>query len=154
MRHRLIITLTVLALSALTAEGAYAARWQICNRTAEDLNVAIAYDPGNGRHVSKGWFVLKACGGCRDFGNFSVTGVWYRAEGANYEPRIEGNDIFCLHKTNAFSLGAPNREGRCSVSRNPNSPVVARGFRAVRLTAQNFTTNITGKAPSGRVCID
>src|SRR5262249_10405192 len=127
--------------------------WHICNETPEKLDVAVAFDPGNGQLVSKGYWNLKGCGGCANIGKFAVKGVWYRASTPEGVVRIEGNDRFCVHVTSRFQLGQPDTQGKCSVSASPNSKLVARGFRAVRLETAKFTTHIVGEV-NGRKCID
>jgi uncharacterized membrane protein len=127
--------------------------WRICNKTPEELQVAVAFNPGNGQHVSKGYYNLKACGGCANIGSFGVKGVWYRATSLDGTARVEGNDLFCVHLTSRFQLGSPNDQGKCSVSTSPNSQLVARGFHLVRISGGRHTTNIVGGA-SGRTCID
>ena len=133
--------------------SAAGSHWRICNKTPEPLQVSVAYDPGNGQYVSKGYYKLAACGGCAGIGTFAVRGVWYRATTQNGTPRIEGDDLFCVHLTTRFQLGRPNAQGKCSVSTSPNSPLVVRGFRAVTLTGAAHTSNIVGGV-NGRVCID
>jgi uncharacterized membrane protein len=58
-------TLIILC-GAIASERSEAANWRICNKTAEPMWVAIAYDPGNGRHVSRGWWRLNACAWLRN----------------------------------------------------------------------------------------
>jgi uncharacterized membrane protein len=54
--------LSIAAPCALAAEGS----WTVCNRSAKDVQVSIAYvNPGSrGGFISEGWWKLRACGGC------------------------------------------------------------------------------------------
>lgn len=138
----------------LVAVSVAEASWQICNRTPDEMSVAIAYDPGNGHHVSQGWYKLRACGGCKNFGDFKIKGVWYRAESKTGARVVEGDDLFCVHTSTAFKLGRPNDRGECSVKSGPGAKLLKKRFKFVRLKTKNFTSNIIGKGAKGQVCID
>jgi len=144
--HKLILGCTFL-LSGVLAPGQSeaAANWQICNRTAETMWVAIAFDPGNGRHVSQGWWKLAPCGGCASVGSYSVRGVWYHAHNQGSSRVVEGNDRFC---TNSGRFRITNQVA-CR-----RAGAAVRGFTSVALTGSTHTSNINGRAANGRVCID
>jgi uncharacterized membrane protein len=120
------------------------ADWTICNKTAEEYNVAIAYEQGRG-HVSEGWWTLRPCGGCKVVhqGRFAVAGAFLRGEGKEGSV-AEGNNLFCV-TNRAFTISGA---GNCR-----NRGYSERGFTLHRVTG-DYTTNITGRSPSGRVCID
>ncbi len=110
--------------------------------------VAIAYDPGNGRHVSEGWWKLNSCGGCASLGSYDVRNVWYHAHNKGSSRVIEGNDLFCTSSPKAFRIG-----NQAACHRRPTS-LDTTGFRSVVLSGTNFTSNIRGRAANGAVCID
>jgi uncharacterized membrane protein len=121
------------------------AAWRICNRTAENKLVAIAYvNPRGGGFLSEGWWELRPCGGCATVLQASTTSdpdnVFLRVEGPGGV--IEGSSIFCVGKTPFTTFG----KGRCADKRAfEHKQINIRG---------NFTTNIRGRSASGRVCID
>ena len=122
------------------------AGWQICNKTADELTVAIAYINNQG-YISEGWWRLNACGECNTVLSSGETSdpynVFYRAElaGGN-DPVIDGDSYFCV-STGAFTMLG---KGDCSDKR---------AFRHKEIDISgNYTTNITGRSASGRVCYD
>jgi uncharacterized membrane protein len=125
------------------------AGWEICNKTPDEMWVAIAYDRGDGVYYSEGWWKLAGCGGCKGMGNYALKQVWYRAESRGGSRVVEGDTLFCVHDTNSFKIDSHRT---CGIGKR--SQMVKRGFTAVTLTARNFTSNITGRSASGRVCID
>jgi len=137
-------------LLAAAASSQALAGWSICNRTPDEMYVAIAYDKGDGVKISQGWWKLRGCGGCKSFGDFKIKGVWYRAENRSGGRLIEGNDLFCVHESNAFKLDTGHSCGLGGKSKS----LSRKGFRFVTLSAKNFTSNIEGKSDSGKVCID
>jgi uncharacterized membrane protein len=141
-------TLIILC-GAIASERSEAANWRICNKTAEPMWVAIAYDPGNGRHVSRGWWRLNACGGCATIGNYNVLGVWYHAHNRDRSRRVEGDDLFCTSSPMAFNL---DNQAACRVPTNRSLAFL--GFRSVVLRGSTFTSSITGRAANGSMCID
>src|SRR5215468_10982842 len=55
--------LTLVLSFGLTAE-AWAQSWKVCNRTADNMTVAIAYSNSFGQIITEGWWTIRACGGC------------------------------------------------------------------------------------------
>ena len=146
--HRSILACLLASYCLSATQPAEAAvGWKICNQTAEPMWVAIAYDPGNGRHVSEGWWKLNSCGGCASLGSYDVRNVWYYAHNKGSSSVIEGNDTFCTNPRDAFTLG-----NQAACRRRPHLEV--KGFRSVVLRGTNFTSNIRGRAANGAVCID
>jgi len=127
-------------------KDAHGGEWTVCNRTPDQLIIGIGYANSNGGIVSKGWWTLGACGGCRNVLNASETAdrttVYLHAHANNGAGIIEGNESFCV-RNGAFTLN--NAQGRNCGER--------RSFRPenVNLT-KNWTTNITGRGLSGKVC--
>ena len=148
MLRLLFFTASVISCAAFLPNESRASDWRICNRTAEPMWAAIAFDSGGGKYVSQGWWKLAACGGCASVGSFNLRGVWYRAHNQNSTRLIEGNDLFCTAQS-AFRIDtqqACHMPGEHSLS--------AEGFRPVTLSAKTFTSNIDGSADSGAVCFD
>jgi uncharacterized membrane protein len=118
------------------------AAWEICNKTPDEMSVAIAYVNPGGGFISEGWWNLRACGGCKKVLVPSDTSdhknVFYRAEGGG---TIEGDSQFCVSNS-SFKM---NGKGNCPVKK---------GFRHKEINLADWRTNITGQSPSGRVCID
>jgi uncharacterized membrane protein len=119
------------------------AAWKICNKTADDMRVAIAYvNPRVGGFISEGWWTLRACGGCKTVLQASQTSdphnVFYRAEGGGV---VEGRDQFCVGSSPFKMNGTRN----CGVKK---------GFVHKQINIANATSNITGRSSSGRVCFD
>jgi uncharacterized membrane protein len=140
---RKMLFLSLLVTVGLSAQ-AHAKGWNICNKTPEQLTVAIAYKGGGDQWISKGWHVLRSCGGCALVMNHSRTeyvDVYYHAHNGSGEQRIGGTGKFCVSNGEAFTY---SNTGRCKTA----------SFRKVQIdTPGDFTTSIVGKA-NGRVCID
>jgi uncharacterized membrane protein len=62
--HRLMKVCVVAAVALGAPLYAHAASWTICNKTTEDLNVAIGYFHTSGQWLSEGWWTVRSCGGC------------------------------------------------------------------------------------------
>jgi uncharacterized membrane protein len=122
------------------------AEWTVCNKTPDNVWVAIAFDQGGGQFVSQGWWQVRGCGGCQvvHSGSFQLSGVWLR--GQSDDGRVwEGNDLFCT-KTNAFRVvGANNCNGR---------GLERKAFQLIKVNPQHQTTNLTGSSNSGKRCFD
>lgn len=129
------------------------ADWQICNRTPTALYAAIAYDNGNGGYSSSGWYRVESCGACKTVfrGRPHVSGVF--VHGSSEDGALAwGNDfLFCVHPTQRFLYsGQANLDDRvCKQQGGIMEP-----FALQTLKGGTFTTNLTGRHPSGRVCID
>jgi hypothetical protein len=127
--------------------------WTICNRTAEELHVAIAYFHTSEQWLSEGWWTLRACGGCArvmDLAKTDRVNQFFRAVTPNGVERVGGDRRFCV---SSHAKGAPPWTGRSGAK--CGGDYVSAGFRLqkVEFSDENFTTNITGKV-SGKVCID
>jgi uncharacterized membrane protein len=118
------------------------ASWTICNKTADNMRVAIAYVNPRGGFISEGWWTVRACGGCATVLQTKDTSdhrnVFYHAEGGGV---IEGSSVFCVGNS-PFKL---NGKGSCAVKKR---------FLHKEINLRSHTTNITGRSASGRVCID
>jgi uncharacterized membrane protein len=110
--------------------------------------VAIAYDPGDGRYISEGWWKLNACGGCANLGTYSLLNVWYYAHNRGSSRVVEGDDLFCTNSPEAFRI---DNQAACRLRPDLWD---TKGFRSVVLRGANFTSNIRGSAGNGAVCID
>ena len=141
--RKILLVLFLMASVGLSA-NAHAKGWNICNRTPEELNVAIAYKGTSDQWISKGWHNLRACGGCALVMNHSRTeyvGVYYHAENTAGAERIGGTGKFCVSSGAAFTY---RNSGRCKTA----------SFRQVNIdVAGDFKTNIVGRV-NGRGCID
>ena len=144
----MVLLSTVFGLSLqASAEG-----WRICNRTAEQLHVAIAYHDGANGWLTEGWWELRACGGCAsvmDHSKTDGTNVFLRAVTPKGSARVEGSARFCVSD---HAKGAPPWTGRSG--KVCGKGYVSGGFsKHVVDTDKTFTTSITGKV-AGKVCID
>ena len=151
MRTSLAVGVTILSLLGMTAIGAAPAgaiTWSVCNRTADPMSGVVAYGRGN-TYVSRGWWNLRACGGCaRVATDASVTGAFVRGETAG-SAFVQSTDLFCIRRR-AFTMPGANVSSALCRSRGGEFAQ----FRMVILQSANHTTNIVGRSPSGRVCID
>jgi uncharacterized membrane protein len=131
---------------------ASAAGWLICNRTPEELQVAIAYHDGANGWLTEGWWSLKACGGCTRVMDQSKTdgaNVFYRAVTPRGDERIGGKTHFCV---SSHANGAPPWTGRSP--KVCGKGYVSGGFSQHTVdTEKDFRSNITGKV-AGKVCLD
>lgn len=120
------------------------AEWIICNRSAEELNVAIAYANLSGQIVTHGWWPVRSCGGCatvlqtNETGDRGTTYLYARTgSGAAY---IQGDASFCTADSGFKYRSTPN----CAMKSNFRQETVDLN--------KHFTTNITGKSSTGRTC--
>jgi uncharacterized membrane protein len=141
--------LSVLALVLLPGlqKDAHGGEWSVCNRTPDELEIAIGYANSTGGIVTKGWWKLRGCGGCARVLNQNETADYtttYLHAHANGRGIIEGNENFCV-QNNAFTLD--NAQGRnCGEKKS---------FRNENVNLnKDWTTNITGRGLSGGACID
>ena len=121
------------------------AAWQICNKTPSDAYVAIAYvNPQDVGFISKGWWKVRACGGCSTVLSMGTTSdprnVFYRAEFDDGSV-IEGDSMFCASESEFRKRST----ARCSDRR---------AFLHKEINLENWTTNLVGRSASGRQCID
>src|SRR5438128_7703384 len=70
LRLRMAVGLILLAASLGLSSHAHATHWTVCNRTAEDLNIAIAYVDNENLTATEGWHGINKCGGCAVVLNF------------------------------------------------------------------------------------
>ena len=136
----------------LAATPGSAASWTICNKTAEDLQVAIAYLHTSDQWLSEGWWTVKACGGCAQVMNLSKTdrvNQFFRAVTPVGEERVGGSHRFCV---SSHAKGAPPWTGRSGP--RCGGDYVSAGFalQAVESQDRNFTTNINPAPGAGRRC--
>ena len=132
---------------------ARAADWIICNGTAEDLDVAIAYFHTSNQWLSEGWWTVHACGGCARVMDLSKTdrvNQFFRAVTPNGSERVGGSSRFCV---SSHAKGAPPWTGRSGP--RCGGDYISAGFKlqAIEYSDRDFKTNITG-AVAGRRCID
>jgi uncharacterized membrane protein len=138
--------------------GADAAQWRICNRTAEDLYVAIAYLHTSNQWLSQGWWSLRACGGCAnvmDLSNTDRVNQYFRAVTPAGVERIGGGNRFCVSSRGLGAPGAPftGRSGPDCGKRGGGYLLAGFRLQAVEYSDRNFKTDITGTVP-GKRCID
>jgi uncharacterized membrane protein len=122
--------------------------WTVCNRIAEKANIVIAYIGHDGGFVSKGWWTLRACGGCAKVLLQSQSGGlddgFLHAQVPGGAGIVEGDHAFCVTNGN-FLMNA----------KDPINCPATKSFRRHHIDLRkHWTTNITGRAPSGKVCID
>jgi uncharacterized membrane protein len=147
-RHTALLS-AIAALALLTGfPGAAKADWTVCNRVAETMNIVIAYIGHDGGFVSKGWWTLRSCGGCAKVLLPSQAGgmndVFLHAQVPGGAGFIEGDHTFCVTNGN-FLMNA----------KDPISCPATKLFKLEHIDlTKNWTANITGRAPSGAVCID
>jgi len=154
--HAQLMKVCVVAAVALGAPlYAHAASWTICNKTTEDLNVAIGYFHTSGQWLSEGWWTVRSCGGCArvmDLAKTDRVRQYVRAETVGGSERLGGRTRFCVSNRASGQPPFTVRSGsRC------NGNYVSVGFSAqdVEWADRNFTTNINSPPRSGgRVCID
>ena len=140
--------IAALALLTCFSGAAKAGDWTVCNRTAEQANIVIAYIGHDGGFVSKGWWTLGACGGCAKVLLQSQSGGlddgFLHAQVPGGAGIVEGDHAFCVTNGN-FLMNA----------KDPISCPATKLFRRQHIDLRkHWTTNITGRAPSGAVCID
>jgi uncharacterized membrane protein len=134
------IVLSLVLLSSIPKD-AHAGSWSVCNKTPDKLTIAIGYANSTGGINTEGWWTLNPCDGCANVLNQNKAAdyknVYLHARGV-----VEGDESFCV-RDNAFTLN--NAQGSNCGNR--------RSFRSqnVNLNKQ-WTTNITGRGRSGRVC--
>ena len=58
---KLIAAMTALIVVAGWSARANAEGWHVCNKSAEDLKIAIAYHDGANDWLTEGWWTLRRC---------------------------------------------------------------------------------------------
>jgi uncharacterized membrane protein len=153
MRNATLVLVTIALLATvdgflMLTSPARADSWTVCNRSPEELNAVIAYSDGR-QYISKGWWRLGACGGCKTVlsGNIPIKGVFLRAEGAS--STVEGTELFCAKRT-AFEMPNANADDRACRARGGEQMA----FSLHKLTSGRFTTTLHGAPNSRTHCID
>jgi uncharacterized membrane protein len=129
------------------SKEAHGGEWSVCNRTPDELVIAIGYASSNGGIVSHGWWTLSSCGGCKPVLNADQTAdrgnVYLHAHAINGAGIIEGNESFCVRNNGAFTLNNA-QGGNCGETRS---------FRPENVDLnKDWTTNITPQGRSGKSC--
>lgn len=92
--------------------------WRVCNRLNEEVNVAISYvNPGSrGGFISKGWWPLRARGGCATVLVRSQTSdlrnVFLRVEDTRGNAVVDGTSWRCATDGEHKIIGNQNCAGR------------------------------------------
>jgi uncharacterized membrane protein len=148
---RLALFSISVAIGIVAPIGAFATEWTICNRTAQNVNVAIAYslNDSNG-YITHGWWKLSPCGGCKVVygGDLPVKGVFYRGEGDRGD-RWEGNFLYCTGES-PFGVNHANTDENTCRSRGQSG---LKAYRMEVIKADNWTTSLTDSGGGPR-CID
>src|SRR5262249_1467464 len=131
MTFGLYLATTVAASIALTG-NANAKAWSVCNRTTEELEVAIAYREGPNQFISKGWHILGACSSCVVVMNYDRTEydtvyvyAKNRAGEAKFTSSGASSPRFCI-QSGAFTI-RNETNSRCS------SGTTAVGFQRAKI---------------------
>lgn len=145
--------LGVLTITAgiFSASPARATSWKVCNRSSEDIEVAIVYSAGDARnYISKGWWKLRACGGCAVVynGNLPIRGTFLRGEGAKGAV-WEGDNLFC---TSESRFEIPNANADEATCRHRGHDMKA--FELHVIKSEDFTTTLSNTRPGAVRCID
>ena len=128
------------------SKAAHAGEWSVCNKTSDELTIAIGYANSSGGIVSKGWWTLNKCGGCKNVLNANATAdrstVYLYAEANDGTGIIDGDESFCV-RDSVFTLNNA-QSSNCGERKS---------FRTEKIDLnKNWTTNITGQGLSGKVC--
>lgn len=125
--------------------------WRICNRTPQVVLASIVFDAGQG-YVSTGWYKIGACGGCATVyhGMPKLRDVFFHAESLDRMMKWGDDYSFCV-ASEKFSFSGPTV---LHCARPRSADVRMEDFHLEKLTGNEFTTNLTGKDPSGKVCIN
>jgi len=145
--------LSVLLFTMFGIAQAHAAQWIICNRTAEDLDVAIAYLHTSNQWLSEGWWTVRACGGCAkvmDLSKSDRVNHFLHATTRSGEERVGGNDRFCV---SSHAKGAPPWTGRSGRTCGGDFELAGFALHVVDSEDKDFTTTLRGQV-AGRTCTD
>jgi uncharacterized membrane protein len=125
------------------------ADWVICNKTAEKMDVAVAYVNPAGGFISEGWWTLQYCGGCakvmRSRETSDHANLFYHARGKSRV--IDGDTRFCT-KEGAFMIGDHANCGERGLSATSFQHTAAKVSEG-----GTYTTSLTGDVP-GKLCMD
>lgn len=110
--RRMLPIIALLAAALPTAAEAFQSHIQFCNRTAQAVTVAIAYDAaGTTKITSRGWFNTAPCA-CRDLINEETRAteffLWVAKQGAIKTGLLAGKAPLCLNPTKRFRFVAEN----------------------------------------------
>jgi uncharacterized membrane protein len=148
MRYTAALTALPMLLFFGPINEALAGSWSVCNKTADEVEVAIAYSNSHGQILTEGWWTVPACGGCKTVVGSEQADQLpdkrnaYLHAHAGSNAVIVGDEDFCVNKSRFFlnSSASPHCGRR-------------RSFRQVPIDLnKRSTTNITGTSVSGRVC--
>ena len=141
--------LAIVAAELLSVSGAHAAKWTVCNRSPNNVDVAIAWQTSNG-FISRGWWNIRACGGCAVVFNrpLEASIVFLRGEAAG-GIEYSGNSLLCIRRT-AFEMPRANTSRQACLRRGGQFA----SFGQHNIRTQNHTTNLQRPAGPGPVCID
>jgi len=149
MNRTLFYFRAISALVILTGAGQVAhAEWIICNKTAEELNVAIAYKNPSGYFTSRGWWRVGACHDCKTVlqsGETSDTEFVYLHAHSPDGRRVwgQGGATFCTNDSSSFKYF---QTSNCAAKK----PFL---LKQVDLKKQ-WTSNLTGPTSTGAVCLN
>ena len=133
----------------LSASPSWATKWTVCNDSTEQIEVAIVYDSG-GTYVSKGWWEVPQCGGCKVVfnGNLPIKGTFLRGEGS--EGSVwEGDDLFCTSES-AFEIWDANADEATCRHRGHDM----KAFQLHIIKGEDFTTTLRDTRPGSSRCTD
>jgi uncharacterized membrane protein len=143
--------LVMLIAGTLAPSEAGATVWKVCNSTAEVIDVAIVYSMNDaGHYISKGWWRVPACGGCKVVysGDLPIKGTFLRGEsekGAVWE----GENLFCTSQSR-FEIANANVSEKTCKARGQDM----KAFQMHTIKNDNFTTTLRDSRPGARHCID
>jgi uncharacterized membrane protein len=131
---------------------ALAGTWQVCNRTPDRLNIAIAYSNSFGQIITEGWWEVGACGGCATVIGQDLAGQLPDKSNAYLHADTAGNEVTVVRGSEEFCVS--KERFKINSSASPGC-TIRQSFRSEPINLnRNWTTNITGKGQSGSVCID
>jgi uncharacterized membrane protein len=132
------------------AGEAVAGHWQVCNRTPDRLNLAIAYSNSFGQIVTEGWWEVGACGGCAIVIGRDLAGQLPDKSNAYLHADLVGNEVTVIRGTENFCVS--KERFKINSSASPGC-TMRQSFRSESINLnRDWTTNITGKGQSGNVC--
>jgi uncharacterized membrane protein len=132
------------------ADEAVAGHWQVCNRTPDRLNLAIAYSNSFGQIVTEGWWEVGACGGCAIVIGRDLACQLPDKSNAYLHADLVGNEVTVIRGTENFCVS--KERFKINSSASPGC-TIRQSFRSESINLnRDWTTNITGKGRSGNVC--
>jgi uncharacterized membrane protein len=131
--------MTILTVATMPS-ASRADTWQICNASADEVKVAIAYNLKDQRqYITNGWWALAAHGGCANVltGNLPIKGVFLRGEAPHAS--FEGDTLFCV-LTHGELPDANKLDEKACATRGGTM----RRFEMHTLSKEHFTTTLNG----------